>query len=188
MSSNSPDNLVAFPKGQKREEFILSEEGLDGAFRRFSPYVATIAYRMLGRDDELDDVVQDVFLDAHKGLHTLRDPKAIKGWLATITVNVVRRRLRKRKLKRFIGLDDVGPVYQQIEAPGATAEQRAVLASVMAKLDKLPVDVRIAWSLRHIEEMKLQEVADACSCSLATAKRRIAQAQTFLDEVLNERA
>ena len=51
-------------------------------FRRYAPYVATIGLRLLGRDDELDDLVQDVFIEAHRGLHSLRTPDAIKGWLA----------------------------------------------------------------------------------------------------------
>src|SRR5215470_14551684 len=64
----------------------LEPPGLADLFRRYARYVATIGLRLLGRDDELDDLVQDVFIEAHRGLHGLRTPDAIKGWLARITV------------------------------------------------------------------------------------------------------
>ena len=48
-------------------------------FRRYARYVATIGFKLLGRDDELDDLVQDVFIEAHRGLHQLRDLDAAKA-------------------------------------------------------------------------------------------------------------
>ena len=68
-------------------------------FRRYAPYVSTIGLRLLGRDDELDDLVQDVFIEAQRGLHGLRAPDAIKGWLARITVRRATRRLRARRVR-----------------------------------------------------------------------------------------
>ena len=53
----------------------------------------------------IQDLVQDVFVEAARGLRRLRQPEAIKSWLAAIAVRTVRRRLRLRRVKRFIGLD-----------------------------------------------------------------------------------
>ncbi|MBI5531426.1 MAG: sigma-70 family RNA polymerase sigma factor [Deltaproteobacteria bacterium] len=153
---------------------------LDHAFRLYSRYVAAIAKRLLGRDDDVDDVVQDVFLRAHKGLGQLRETEALKAWLATVTVRVARRKLRLRKIGRVFGLGEA-PEYEQIASTGATAEDRAVLARLYALLDTMPVDNRIAWTLRYIEGEKLEEVAELAGCSLATAKRRIAAAQETID-------
>jgi RNA polymerase sigma-70 factor, ECF subfamily len=157
---------------------------LDQAFRLYSRYVAAIAKRLLGRDDDVDDVVQDVFLRAHKGLSELREPDALKAWLATVTVRVSRRKLKLRRLGRVFGLGEA-PEYEQIASSGATAEDRALLARVYAVLDTMPVDNRIAWTLRHIEGEKLEEVAELAGCSLATAKRRIAAAQETIDGVFS---
>src|SRR5437764_180503 len=79
--------------------------GLAELFRRYARYVATIGFKLLGRDDELDDLVQDVFIEAHRGLHQLRDLDAAKGWLARITVRRAVRRLRRQKLRAFFSLD-----------------------------------------------------------------------------------
>src|SRR5687767_352368 len=68
----------------------------DNAFETYAPYIASIALRMIGRDADVEDIVQDVFVSALRGRHTLRDPSGIRPWLATITVNVTRRYLRRR--------------------------------------------------------------------------------------------
>jgi RNA polymerase sigma-70 factor (ECF subfamily) len=156
-------------------------EDLAGLFKRYSRYVAAIALRLLGRDDEVDDVVQDVFLAAIRGLHRLRDPALVRGWLAQVTVRVVARRLRRRRWRALFGLDHPP---EELVAPGASPEDQALLGRVYRALDAVPVAERLAWCLRHVEGMKLDEVARACRCSLATVKRRIAAAQARLDEEL----
>src|SRR5690606_1074648 len=155
---------------------------LDALFRRYSSYVAAVAHRLLGRDEEVDDTVQEVFLAAVKGLRHIRDPGAVKGWLARITVRTARHRLERRRLRRLLGLDD--PVsYESVADAAATAEQRATIARVYRVLDSLPPSQRIAWTLRYIEGEPLEQVAALSRCSLATAKRRIAAAAETLAEV-----
>lgn len=154
------------------------------AFRRHASYVAAIAYRLLGRDEEVDDTVQEVFLAAVRGLPALRDPGAVKGWLASVTVRVASRRLKRRRLRIFLRLDPE-LAYETVADPGASPEQRALLARVYRLLDDLPADQRIAWTLRYVEGERLEQVAVLCGCSLATAKRRIAAAASLLEDVLD---
>src|SRR5256885_1917782 len=77
------------------------------AFRAYAAYVAAIATRLLGRDDEVQDVVQETFLSALTGMERLREPDAVKGWLATVTVRIASRRLRMRRFRSFFGLEAV---------------------------------------------------------------------------------
>ena len=75
----------------------------DSCAQNADDQVARIASRILGRDnEEVDDLVQDVFAEAATGLARLRDTSAgsLKGWLATVTVRVATRRLRARRLRR----------------------------------------------------------------------------------------
>jgi RNA polymerase sigma-70 factor (ECF subfamily) len=58
------------------------------------------------------------------------------------------------------------------------------LGRVYTLLEHLPVDARIAWTLRQVEGEQLEAVAAICGCSLATAKRRIGAVQAKIDEVL----
>jgi len=157
----------------------------DSVFRQYASYVAAVAQRLLGRDSEVDDTVQEVFLIAVRGLATVRDPGAIKGWLARIAVRVARRRLRARRLRCFLGLEATLAQDLPIDA-FASPEQRALLASLYRALDELPANQRIAWTLRYVEQERLEDVAALCGCSLATAKRRIAAAARWLQEVLSD--
>lgn len=150
---------------------------IDEAFRLYAPYVARIGYRLLGRDSDIDDLVQDVFLAAHRGLRHLRQPEAIKGWLATVAVRKARRRLKRRRLWSMVGIGTESAESVDVADPAATPEQRALVAQVYRLLDRLPVEQRIAWSLRFVEGQTLERVAELCGCSLATAKRRIKAAR-----------
>lgn len=152
---------------------------LEGAFRAYARYVGAIALRILGRAEEVEDVVQDVFLDAHKSLGTLRDPDALKGWLATLTVRKSMRVLKRRRVRRFFGLDELSD-YAQLVDRAASPDDQALVAEVYRLLDQLPAPERAAWVLRYVEGEKLQRVAELCECSLATAKRRIAAAHGVL--------
>jgi RNA polymerase sigma-70 factor (ECF subfamily) len=158
---------------------------LEELYRAHVVFVATLAYKVLGRDDEIDDIVQDVFMAALRGIAALRDPSAVRPWLGSVTVRVVRRRLRLLRLRRWWGLLDA-PEYESVAAPGATPEDRATLARIYTILDELPVDQRVAWCLRHVEGYELAAVAGACECSLATAKRRIAAAHAAVTEEFSD--
>lgn len=153
---------------------------LSAVFRCYAPYVARIGLRILGRPDEVDDLVQDVFLSAHKHIAELRDPAALKGWLASITVRAAQRRLKKLRLVGFFGFRPDEPDYARVTDNQASLEDKALIAAVFAALDSLPVNERVAWSLRHLEGETLERVAELCECSLSTAKRRVLTAQDAL--------
>ncbi len=174
------------PAGSGAEPVPTPLPSLDVLFRSYSGYVAQVALRLLGRDDDVDDVVQEVFVVSLKGVDRLRDAAAIKGWLATVAVRVARRKLRLRRLWGLVGLDEPGAGVADCVAPGASPEDRTVLARVYAALDDLPVDERIAWTLRHVEGERLEAVARLCGCSLATAKRRIAVAHEKLERLVSD--
>lgn len=162
-------------------EEAAAELDFDVVFRRYAPYVAAIAHRLLGRDADVDDTVQEVFMVAVRGLARVRDPLAVKSWLARIAVRVARRRLQVRRVKTFLRIDDPA-AYDSVADAQASPEQRALLRRVYHVLDGLPADQRIAWTLRHIEGEQLETVAVLSGCSLATAKRRIAAAAQTLEE------
>lgn len=160
------------------------EQGLDTAavYRRYAPYVAKIGMRILGRREDIEDYVQDVFVSVHRNLASLREPGAVKSWLATLAVHEATRRLKRQKLKRWFGLD-AAPAYANITDAEASPEERALLARVFHLLDSLPAEDRVAWSLRYLEGETMVRVAALCDCSLSTAKRRVASAEVALERL-----
>lgn len=162
----------------------LQPERFDALYLRFAPYVASIAIRLLGRDAEVDDLVQDVFIEVLRGLSRLREPAAFKGWLGQITVRKATRRLRQRNLRRALHLPD-GPVdYEALAAPGASVEQRTLLAHVYRVLDGLPARTRVIWILRNVLDEPLHAVAAWTECSQSTVQRRLLDAQAVIDREL----
>jgi RNA polymerase sigma-70 factor (ECF subfamily) len=152
---------------------------LDTAFRAHAGFVASVALRVLGRPAEVDDLVQDVFLHVLPRVGDLRDPAAVRGWLAVITARLARRRLRSRRWKLWFGIGG-DEDYAALADGAASPQDRALLGELYRALDRLPVGQRLAWTLRHVEGLELVAVADACGCSLATVKRWIGAAEAAL--------
>jgi RNA polymerase sigma-70 factor (ECF subfamily) len=150
---------------------------LDALYARYAPYVAAIAMRILGRESEVEDLVQDVFATAVRGLRRRSNHAEIKRWLATVAVRRSIRRLRLLALWSWMDLDEE-PQWERIADPDVAPDERRLIAHVYRALDRLPIRDRVAWVLRHVEGESLQQVAELCGCSLATVKRRIARAQS----------
>ena len=152
----------------------------DEVFRRYSPYVARVALRLLGNDSEVDDLVQDVFLEAHRGLSSLREAGALGGWLARICVRRATRRLRRRRLLALLSLDAVAERDLPFDV-SASPELRAEVARLYRRLDRLPVPERVAWLLRHVEGESLEDMVLLCGCSKSTVQRRLRSAEARLE-------
>jgi len=148
-------------------------------FRRYAPYVASIGLKLLGRDDELDYLVQDVFVEAQRGLPQLRDPAVVKAWLGRITVRRAVRRLRRRKLRAFFSLEAL-PAETVLVDAGATPEEKAHAAMTYRLVERLPVAQRIVWTLKHLEGETLDAIAGMCGVSKTTVQRRLRAAERAL--------
>lgn len=158
---------------------------LDQAFRMYSRLVASVGFRILGRRGEVEDLVQDVFVEAGRWAARIEDPAALKHWLLTVTVRAARHRLRRARLGAMLGFGN--PVsYEDVAGHDASPSERALLAQVYRALDRVPVNDRLAWTLRYVQGESLGEVAELCGCSLATAKRRVAAAQDAIMEALSD--
>lgn len=147
-------------------------------YRAHLQHVLRVATFVLGRSADVEDVVQDAFVHAFERLGGLRDDAAFGSWLGRITANLARMRLRRRRFLRFFGMDrgeeDVS--FEQLASRDASPEQRTELASLARALRDVSADARTAWVLREVEGWPLGEIAEALGVSLATSKRRIAEA------------
>ncbi len=158
---------------------------LDEIYRQYCRYVAAVILRLGGRPSEVDDLVQDVFVEAAAGIDRLREPDAIKGWLATIAVRTVRRRLRMRRAWRLLGFDRDDPEVVLVD-PRVSPADRALLRAVYKILEDMPVQDRLAFTLHVIEGETLPAVAKLCGCALATAKRRVARGQKMIEQRMSD--
>jgi len=157
---------------------------LEALYRRHVQLVAGTALRLLRNRAEAEDVTQETFLLAFEKLDQLAEPAAFRGWLARIAVSRAHRRFRARRLRSLFFVrdadrdDEVG--LADDAAPGASPEDRTELALLDRALLRLPLPLRTAWTVRHVLGCSVEETAEACACSLATIKRRIAAADEQL--------
>jgi RNA polymerase sigma-70 factor, ECF subfamily len=158
---------------QARRGDVLAQETL---FDRHKQHVERLLYRMLGSDPDIADAMQDVFVEVFRNLHRLRDPSALSAWLRAVTVATARRRIRSRSRRRWLRFLP----QEQLPEPAVEDTDDDVLAALRATyalLDDMSADLRIAFSLRHLEQLELTEVAQACDVSLATIKRRVKKSE-----------
>jgi RNA polymerase sigma-70 factor (ECF subfamily) len=151
-------------------------------YRRHASYLLGFVTRLMGNRGDAEEIVQETFLAGFERLGTLREPEALRVWLAQIAVNLVRHRLRRLRLTRLLGLDRGAEdaTLEALAAPGTHPEACGELALLDRVLKRLPADRRIAWMLRNVEGLELTEVAAVCGCSLATIKRRLAEADSVV--------
>lgn len=145
-------------------------------WQRFSPMVRRIARRTLGPVSDAEDLVQDVFMQLFAKVHTLRDPRALKAFIISVTTLTLRRELRRRKLRSWLGLRP-DPLAGDLRVVHPDPIGRAALERFYSVLDRLDVRDRTAFALRYIEGLPMNDVAAALGVSLATAKRSLAHAQ-----------
>jgi RNA polymerase sigma-70 factor, ECF subfamily len=154
----------------------------EALFRRHAPMVNGLAYRLMGRDADVEDLVQDSFTEAFSGLWRLIDPQSFAKWLGSIVVRTASKMIRRRRLMTQLGLHRRNdPIdVETIASRAASPELAAELHAIYEKLEPLPTQERIAFTLRRIEGMPLADVATAMSLSHATVKRRVAAAEAAL--------
>jgi RNA polymerase sigma-70 factor (ECF subfamily) len=153
----------------------------DELFRAYAGFVATIGLRILGKPDDVDDLVQDVFVSALEGLHRVRDPEKVRAWLATIAVRKSMTRLRRTRLRAWFRRDETAD-FEQLADPGATPEQKSEVARLYRFLRGMNVGDRTVFVLRHVQGNTLEEVVEFSGYSKSTVQRRLRRIEKKLED------
>lgn len=162
---------------------------------KYAPFVSRLVRGYFGPHSERDDVAQEVFLRVFSRIDELRDPNALRGFIAGICLGVARnmgRRARVRGAPRpALDDDDERP---EVPMPGIEDEARQALRHLWRLLDAASVEDRSLFVARYVERMDMHDVAEAHRMSMGTAKRRVTrmtqriEAAMAADAVLSEYA
>lgn len=152
--------------------------------RDHSGFMYTVAYRLCGRREEAEDIVQAALLRVERGLETYQ-PGNLRGWLSRITTNVFLDEAR-RKARR--------PVQALPEDPervlaGAPAADEALAAAelpeyIQAAIATLGEDFRAALVLCDVVGMSYPEISEALDVPVGTVRSRIHRGRSALRELL----
>ena len=145
------------------------------AWNRFSPGVDRTLRRLLGPEQEREDLLQEVFLRFYRRVGSLRDPAAVRGFLTGISVHVVRAEISRRTRFRWLHLTATGDLPEPAVRP-TDPDAREAVARYYRLLDDLGSKDCSLFVSRTIEGLTLEEAAALHGVSVSTAQRRLSRA------------
>lgn len=158
-----------------------NSHALSELYRRHCRRVESVARHVVGPSDEVEDIVQDVFIELQRGLHKFRGDSRFTTWLHRVTVNVSLQHLRKKKRKgwsRWIGLDQViGRHQPRTRSLEHQTEARETVRAIYEVLDTLTEKKRLVFTLYELEGLSLEEISKIVETSVNTVKSRLFHAR-----------
>src|SRR5277367_1905127 len=145
-----------------------------------------MALSYMKNEADAEDVVQEAFVRAFRSLASFRAESKFSTWLISITLNEARSRLRRKALVRMDSLD-ASPAEDQAvspallrdwrEIPSEAVERGEVRLTLQEAIACLPDIYREVFLLRDVEEMNINETAEALSISIPSVKARLHRAR-----------
>jgi RNA polymerase sigma-70 factor (ECF subfamily) len=166
-------------------------QGDEAAFRRVvdihGPRLYLLAMSMLGNREDAQDVVQETFVGAFRGLRGFQGRSTVKTWLTRILMNNVANLRRSRHLRKTLPLGEAEEQLGEALAELATETGRAdVRMDIAAVLSRLPQEHREVIVLREIQSMTYDEIAAALGVPRGTVESRLFRARQKLKEILGD--
>ena len=178
MTADQADRVAAAKAGDRAAFDDLVRETYADAY--------TLAYRLVGNEEDARDVVQDAYLRAFKGLKSFRGDAAFSTWLYRITANCASTQLSKRSRHRHETIDEDSPLVDtrpEVD-PEARSDAAADRERITEALDELPASLRAVIVLRDIYDLPHEAIAAELGISEANAKVRLHRARKSLREKL----
>lgn len=146
------------------------------AFDEFNQVVHRLLVRSLGPHAEIGDLLGDVFLTFFENAHRIRLAGGVRSYLVSITMNIVRREVRRSRRRRLIYGPGSSSGELEVKAGSDDPSAKAALIQLSRILDELDAEERAAFVLHGMEGMQIAEIAQALGISHSTAKRRVRRA------------
>ena len=160
----------------------------DALVEEHSGFVYKLAFRMMGNNEEAEDVAQDAFLSAYRAWDRFRGDSRVTTWLYRITTNAALMRLRKTKKTRT--LVETGVEDHEIVDWSASPEREARNAELRDKLkegiNSLEPDLKAAVVLRDVQGLSNTEASEALDISVPALKSRLHRARVLLRQFLTD--
>ena len=153
---------------------------------RWERPIYALAYRVIGREEEARDVVQETFLRAFRGIKNFRGQAKFSSWVYRIALNLCRdwmRRERRAPLQAApegVDLIELAAEQEPSESIEEMVARHDLSKAVAGAMALLPEEQRTAIILKEYHGMTFQEIADLQSCPLSTVKTRLYQGLTVL--------
>ena len=166
----------------------------DECVRRHAPGVYRLALRMMRNEAEAEDVMQETFLNAFKGIDRFDGRAGLRTWLYRIAYNAALTRLLRTR-PEFVSVDEAGepqgstPLPKEFldwsSLPEREVERSELRAELENAIRELPEKMRVVFVMRELEELSTGETAEALGVAEETVKTRLHRARMRLRERLS---
>lgn len=164
---------------------------IDDLVRAHGARVHRMVASLLGpgaSDADVQDLTQEVFLGAHRGLERFRGDAKVETWLYGIASRVVLMHLRSwRRRRRLVKALEAEPIVDRSPDLEKAAADRAELLHVWRCLMKIDAKKRVVYLLFEVEGLSGKEIAEALDVPVATVRTRLFHARKSLMAMLAER-
>ena len=171
-----------------------SREAFDDLVLRYQGPIVNLARAMTGGSADADDLAQEAFVRAWKGLRQFRADSLFRTWLHGIAINVIRTHYgRQSRWRRLFSTRarDAGPLERGSADDGIEAPM-AMRQAIDGALARLPAELREAVVLRDVQGLDYREIAEALGVPVGTVESRIFRARQrlrpLLESLRNERS
>ena len=173
---------------QEEQDKGAEPTDFDAIVEKYADFVYNVAFRMMGRPEDAEDVAQDAFISAYRAFERFRGESRVTTWLYRITTNAALMKLRKEKRARTLtqtGLEevDIADWDETPERSAASSELGEKLQEVIAQLQP---DLRAAVVLRDVEELSNAEAADVLGITVSSVKSRLHRGRVLLRKYLSD--
>jgi RNA polymerase sigma-70 factor (ECF subfamily) len=177
-TSDADEALVARAQRGDRAAF-------DQLYRRYVDLVWTRLGRLIGPDPDREDLLQQIFLEVFRDLPRFRGEASFRTFLYRVVVNIACDHLKRRARRpRPVSAADLDDLVDAGRSPESRAAERERLALTLSLLDRIKPKKRIAFLLRVVEGLSLEEVADIVRARPAAVAQRVRHAHRELDRLL----
>lgn len=168
------------------------KKSFDVLVLKYQHKVVNLVMRYVHDQDVSQDVAQEAFIKAYRGLKNFRGESAFYTWLYRIAINTAKNHLVSQG-RRAPANDIDADEAEQYEGESALKEYATpehellrdeIQAMVTQAIESLPDDLRTAIVLRELEGMSYEEIAEAMECPIGTVRSRIFRAREAIDKVL----
>ena len=158
---------------------------------KYQRRLARLLSRMVRDAAEIEDITQESFIKAYRALPQFRGDSAFYTWLYRIAVNTAKNYLvaRGRRAPTTTEFDseeaegfEDGELLRDIATPDAELHTKQVARAVNEAVDSLPEELRTAITLREIEGLSYEEIAQMMECPIGTVRSRIFRAREAIAE------
>ncbi len=173
--------------GLQAAEVVPSFERI---YREQQSRLFSVVRSVMGDSDEVEDVLQLVFIEIHRCLPRFEGRSKLSTWLYRIAVNVALQHVRKRRRKRWLVLGPTGDEDARVVSPrndALRAEERELLSQVEESLKTLSEKKRVVWQLHELQGLEPQEIADVLEIPMNTVRSRLLSARKDLMDDLERR-